>query len=200
MQKIGLTGGIGSGKSMVTSIFAMLGVPVYEADRAAKDLMHSNRLLQDKLKTAFGAELFNGGELNRKYFAGVIFADRDALYQADSIIHPFVLEDYASWCASHAAAVYTLMEAAILFESGAGQLMDSVIAVTSPTDLRIERVMKRDNCTREDVIARMQSQLTEDERTGKATFIITNDDAHLLIPQVLTIHEKISEGMAASRH
>jgi dephospho-CoA kinase len=187
---IGLTGGIGSGKTEVARLFTLLGASVYSADKASKDLLDTNQMLKEKLINAFGDQLYTNEKLNRKYFASIIFSDANSLALANSIIHPFVFENFDYWVTIQPDCSYVIMEAAILFESNARERLSKIITVYSPKELRISRVMKRDNCTREEVLKRMQHQMQEEEKTKLADIVIYNDDEHMLIPQVLELHKQ----------
>ena len=187
MIKIGLTGGIGCGKSEVSKIFHSLGAEVYQADQRSKSLLEENSELKLQLERNFGHKLFQEGKLNRSLFASLIFSDQKQLALANSIIHPFVFSDFREWAVNMAAKKVLVMEAAILFESKADKLTDKTIVVSSPRELRIERVMKRDSVSREDVLAREKFQMPEEEKLKLADYIIYNDEKQLLIPQVLQI-------------
>jgi dephospho-CoA kinase len=156
--RIGITGGIGSGKSLVCSVFKLLGVPVFEADRVAKDLYHSNAEIKNKLTGMFGEGLYSDrGVLNRKLLSSIVFNDREALHKVNEMIHPLVREAFESWIQQQSYC-YVLHEAAILFESGFYKMMDANILVTAPEEIRIRRVMERDHLTKEEVTARMHNQ------------------------------------------
>jgi dephospho-CoA kinase len=187
---IGLTGGIGSGKSEVARLFTLLGAAIYSADEASKYLLDQNSALKERLINAFGDQLYHDYKLNRKAFASLIFNDHNSLSLANSIIHPFVFEDFEKWAQNQPECSYLIMEAAILFESHANEHLNKTITVYTPTELRISRVMKRDGCTREDVYMRMQHQIPDEEKIKMADFVIYNDDQHMLIPQVLELHQQ----------
>jgi len=190
MIKIGITGGIGSGKSTVSSIFELLGIPVYYADIEAKKLMVSSQTIRSKIVELFGTESYQNGELNRKHIASIAFNDVSVLEKLNATVHPVVIDDYKHWVKQQNSP-YTLKEAALLFESGSYLDSDFNILVSSPQELRIERVMKRDNVSREEVLARINKQMLEEEKERLATFIVYNNETELLIAQVLNIHEKI---------
>ena len=195
MLKVGLTGGMGSGKSLVASVFTILGIPVYHADEAAKCIMNTHAELRNSLIEAFGPKVYSQDKIDRALLAEIIFRQDKNLQLANSIIHPFVLKDFIEWTGRFQDQDYVLMEAAILFESHADKLMDKVIVVTSPYELRIERIMKRDNCSRENVTGRMRHQLSEEDRVNRAGIILYNDNSHLIISQVLDIHDKIKKSL-----
>ncbi len=189
MLRIGLTGGIGSGKSTVARIFNVLGIPVYNADDAAKRLMVENDELKNNIIRSFGKESYVNGELNRKYLSAQVFNDSKKIELLNSFVHPATIQDAQQWMEKQNAP-YIIKEAALIFESGSNQFLDYVIGVQSPTELRIERAMKRDNISREQVEARMKLQMDEEEKMKKCDFIIVNDEQQRLIPQVLLLHEK----------
>lgn len=192
MLKVGITGGIGSGKTTVCKIFSTLGIPVYYADSSAKHLMHTDPDLIKRIKLLFGNAAYDGnGQLNRKWIAEKAFQDKNLLEQLNAIVHPAVFQDTLSWFRSHQDKPYTLYEAAIMFESGSYKLMDKMITVFAPKEDRIERTMKRDEISREDVLERIGKQLPEEEKMKRADFIIYNDHSQPLIEQVLTIHQQL---------
>ncbi len=190
MFKVGLTGGIGSGKSTVAKVFEVLGIPVYYADEQAKRLMNEDRALKEKIQELFGAESYADGSLNRKYIAGIIFHDQKKLEQLNALVHPVTINDASNWLQQQTTP-YAVKEAAIIFESGIEKFLDYVIGVYAPAPLRIQRVMERDNISREAVTARMNRQMNEEEKMRLCNFVITNDEQQLLIPQVLALHEKL---------
>jgi dephospho-CoA kinase len=190
MLKIGLTGGIGSGKSTIAKIFSLIGAPIYSADREAKKLLHSDEL-KPKLISLFGTDVLNAeGELDRSEIAKKVFVDKEKLKALNLLIHPLVKKHFDAWVAVQRGK-YIIKEAAILFESGAHEDIDKVIVVTSPEQLKIKRVMQRDGVSEEQVISRMKNQWNENELVKRADFIIQNDEKKLIIPQVIAIHEKI---------
>ena len=190
MLKIGLTGGIGSGKTTVAHIFEVLGIPVYYADDAAKLLMNAEGPLKQRIITHFGAQSYIDGKLNRAYLAKEIFSDTKKTTLINSIIHPATITDANNWMAAQ-TTTYAIKEAALIFEAKVHLHLDAVIGVYAPAALRIKRVMQRDNITEVQVEARMQKQMNEDEKMKRCNYVITNDDAQLLIPQVLEIHKLI---------
>lgn len=193
MLKIGLTGGIGSGKTVVAQIFTQLGVPVYEADAEARILTENNPEIKSALKKKFGTEFFlKDDSLDRSKLAAVVFSDREKLAHLNSIIHPFVLQHFNEWLNQHKESKYIIKAAAILFESGTNEGLDSVIVVIAPEEIRIKRVMERDRTTREEVQKRMRNQWSEDKLIERSDYIITNDDQTLVLPQVIKLHEMLS--------
>lgn len=191
-QRIGITGGIGSGKTTACRLFEFLGIPVYYADDRAKWLMQNDEKLIDQLKTTFGQEVYDQeGQLDRAYLAGIVFNDRAKLEQLNGIVHPAVREDGIRWDAQHQNTPYTLREAALLYESGIYQLLDQIITVTAPEALRIQRVMQRDGVDEAAVKARIDKQWPEEKKVALADFIIHNDGEQSLIRQVYQIHQQL---------
>ncbi|MEI3798445.1 MULTISPECIES: dephospho-CoA kinase [Chitinophaga] len=193
MLKIGITGGIGSGKSTVSRIFELLGVPVYYADDRAKDIMVRDPELATQVKHHFGEEIYNAdGTLNRKLLGNIVFNDKDKLALLNSLVHPATIRDSDNW-AQQQTTPYVLKEAALLFETESFHHLDKVIAVFAPQPLRIHRVMKRDNVTRNEVLARMYKQIDETIKMRLSDYVIHNDEQHMVIPQVLALHKKFLE-------
>jgi dephospho-CoA kinase len=190
MLKIGLTGGIGSGKSTVAKVFETLGIPVYYADDAAKRLMHEDAALQLKIQAQFGEAAYTNGQLNRKYIADIVFTAPEKLELLNSIVHPATLQDAERWMQQQTTP-YAIKEAALIFESGAQEYLDYVIGVYAPTPLRIQRTMQRDGVTREEVIARMDKQIDETIKMRLCDFVVTNNEQELLIPQVVALHQQL---------
>lgn len=190
MLRIGITGGIGSGKTTVSHVFEVLGIPVYYADDAAKRIMNEDDILKDKIQQAFGNEIYRDGRLDRKLLAEIVFNNPEKLSKLNAIVHPATLQDAANWM-QRQTSPYALKEAALIFESGAQEQLDYVIGVTAPAPLRILRTMQRDNITREAVIARMDKQMDEVIKMKLCDFVIVNDEQQKLIPQVLQVHEKL---------
>jgi len=188
--KIGLTGGIGSGKTTVSKIFASLEVPVFNADREAKKLINQNLFIKNKIISTFGKNAFTGEKYNPGFVANSVFNNRELLAELNHIVHPFVMDAFISWSKNQTRVPYLIMEAAVLFESGLQIYFDHTILVRAPEDIRVNRIMKRDKISRENIKARMSMQLAEDEAQKTADYIIINDGVELLIPQVLEIHHK----------
>jgi dephospho-CoA kinase len=189
--KIGLTGGIGSGKSLVCSIFRVLNIPVFEADQEAKLIMDTDLGVIDQLTGVFGPGIYMPtGRLNRSKLAEIIFHNKELLARVNEIVHPAVRKKFSLW-SSQQKAPYVLQEAAILFESGGYTLMDINILVLAPPELRIGRVMKRDRLTKEEITTRMKNQWPDNKKIALANFVIKNDGTEFLIPQILDIHNKI---------
>jgi dephospho-CoA kinase len=192
MKKIGITGGIGSGKTIVARVFEQLGIPVYHADYWAKEIMNTEPLVIERLKDLFGKDIYNSdGKADRKRIAELVFADKNKLNELNSVIHPAVWLHGENWLKQHEDKPYILKEAAILFESGGNKGVDKVIMVSAPKDIRMERVMKRDNFTREEVEVRMANQWPDEKKIILSDFVIVNDGKQLVIPQVLEIHSKL---------
>jgi dephospho-CoA kinase len=199
MIRVGLTGGIGSGKSTVAKIFEVLGIPVYYADDAAKKIMNTDKELKASLIKNFGEQTYHDGKLNRAYLASVVFNDKEKLELLNSLTHPATIRDANKWI-ERQTSPYIIKEAALLFESGASDYMDYVIGVYAPQELRIKRAMQRDHITREGVLQRINRQMDEDAKMKRCDFIITNDEEQLVIPQVLKLHERFETGQVAGKH
>ncbi len=190
MLKIGIAGGIGSGKSVVANILQQMGFPVYDSDSRAKALTQTNADIRQQLTAMFGDNLFKYNILDKKALSQLIFSSDKNLKAVNAIIHPVVVGDFATWTTrQNAAAVF--LESAILMESGLYQKMDKIILVTAPEKLRIDRVMKRSQLSEKEIQQRMQMQKTEETLADKADFVILNDEKHLLIPQVHSILQKL---------
>lgn len=189
MLRIGLTGGLGSGKSTVAHIFEVLGIPVYYADAASKRLMNDDEKVKADIINAFGKEVYPGGKLDRKYLSEIVFKDEKKLELLNSIVHPATLLDAAEWMKKQ-TALYAIKEAALIFESGSNKALDFVIGVESPLPLRLQRAMKRDNITHDQAMARIEKQMDEETKIGLCDFVIINDEQQMVIPQVLYLHQK----------
>lgn len=191
MLKVGITGGIGSGKTFVSKIFESLGVPVYYSDERAKWLMQHDSVLKSKLIALLGENSYKGDTLDRSYIAEKVFSNPTLLKQLNELVHPCVREDFNAFCARQTNAPYILNEAALLVESGSYKQLDLLIVVTCPTEKRIERVMARDNVSREQVLERIKNQRSEEEKISLADFIIHNNDDTSPEKQVSEIHRII---------
>jgi len=187
MLKIGLTGGIGSGKTTVAQVFEKLGVPVFYADIEAKTCMQSDDVLIGQLKAIFGKGIYMGGVLQKSRLANIIFNDEKALKTINNLVHPAVQKSFEKWCANQ-DAYYVLKEAAIIFESGSEKGLDQVICVSAPDKIRMQRVMSRDAIKESQVLERMSQQWKQSRKIELAHFHIVNDEKQLLIPQVLEVH------------
>jgi dephospho-CoA kinase len=188
MLKIGLTGGIGSGKTTVANIFKVLGIPVFNADDVAKKIMEEDTVLIASIKKEFGELSYNKGKLNRKYLAGIVFKDAYKLDLLNSITHPVTIAAAERWMQQQTSP-YAIKEAALMFESAAAAGVDYIIGVYAPITLRINRVMNRDNIAKQEVMDRMNRQINEEIKMKLCDFVIQNDEHQLLIPQVLKLHE-----------
>jgi len=190
MLKIGLTGGIGAGKSTVASIFKVLGVPVFDADATAKNILNTDLVLREQLIAAFGSETYKNGLLDRKYLATLVFNNSEQLAKLNALVHPATIAAMEKWAFGFTDRPYIIKEAALLFEAGTHEGLDYIIGVTAPVELRIARVMQRDHVLREEVLGRMQHQLDDTEKMKRCNFVIDNNETSLVIPQVLTLHEQ----------
>ncbi len=190
MLKIGLTGGIGSGKTTVAQIFTVLSVPVYYADEAAKELMNNSEDLKEQIIQAFGYQSYKEGKLDRAYIANIVFADEKKLDLLNSIVHPATIQDGEDWMKKQKTP-YAIKEAAIIFEARLENNFDYIIGVTAPEALRLQRVVERDRSSEEKVLERMHQQMDEKEKMERCDFVIVNDGVQAVLPQVLAIHESL---------
>lgn len=191
MLKIGITGGIGSGKSTVAKIFELLGIPVYYADAAAKDIMNRDPELKAQVQQHFGADVYDSsGQLDRKRLGNIVFNDQEKLQLLNSLVHPATIRDSEQWSLRQKSP-YVLKEAALLFESESFHYLDKVIGVSAPQPLRILRVMQRDKVSRNEVFARMHKQMDETIKMRLCDYVIYNDEQQMVIPQVLKLHEEL---------
>lgn len=191
MIKVGITGGIGSGKSTVCKVFSALGIPVFEADKVAKELMNTNPVLQKQLENLFGSAVYLPNQtIDRKYLAGIVFNNPSLLEQLNQIVHPAVRNTFNEWCYQQHSP-YIIHEAAILFESGFYKLMDKTITVFANEDERINRVMQRDGASVELIQQRIRNQWNDKQRIELADFVIRNNENDLIVPQILEIDKKI---------
>jgi dephospho-CoA kinase len=191
--QIGITGGIGSGKSMICRILAIFGVPIYEADSRAKALMQSDTELMAAIKTAFGEKAYQDGVLNRKYLAAEVFENTEKLNLLNSLVHPAVERDYEKWYAQYdGKCAYTAKEAALLFESSSYKRLDYIVTIDAPIQVRISRVAKRDTQrTVAEIEAIISKQMSEEQRQSLAHEVILNDEFTPLLPQVIALHKKM---------
>jgi len=187
--KIGITGGIGSGKTFICRLFEALGIPVYNADEEAKRLMNTDIRIKEKLIAQFGEATYKDGLLDRAFLANMVFSDKNKLELLNGIVHPIVIQEAKDW-AERQTTRYSLKEAALLFESGSYKELDYTILVTAPMDIRIQRVIERDGATEQQVQERMNKQLSDEEKLQLADFVIVNDGITPLLPQVWTLHQK----------
>jgi dephospho-CoA kinase len=192
MLKIGITGSIGAGKSTVAGIFKVLGIPVFDADATAKNILNTDSVLREQIAATFGSETYKNGLLDKKYLATLVFNNPDQLAKLNALVHPATIEAANIW-AKHCeeqGSPYILKEAALLFEAGTNVGLDFIIGVTAPVEMRIARVMERDHVTREEVLKRMQHQLDDTEKMKRCNFVIDNNEVSLVIPQVLALHAR----------
>ncbi|MFW6043856.1 MAG: dephospho-CoA kinase [Marinilabiliaceae bacterium] len=192
MHKIGVTGGIGSGKSTVCKIFEVLGIPVYYADDRARALILSDPRIRKGYIELFGEKVYQNGQLNRKLVADRIFSDRALLEKVNRLVHPVVREDFIQW-AVRQDAPYVIEEAAVLLESGGHDLLDFVVVVSAPESLRIQRVAHRDGISEQRIQERIKNQWTDQQRRELADYEVLADDRHLVVPQVLQIHTELKK-------
>jgi dephospho-CoA kinase len=190
MIKVGLTGGIGSGKSTLSKIFRVLGIPVYIADDRAKYLMNTLPELKNQIRKHFGDQSYVDERLNRAYLAGLVFNHSDKLEELNALVHPEVVRDFRNWLLQFEGIPYIVHEAAILFESGVYRMMDYSVCVYAKKELRIQRVVNRDGSSKEMVLQRMARQYTDEQRNSMADFVIDNNENDILIPQILNLHNK----------
>lgn len=196
---VGITGGIGAGKSTIREIFSVLGVPVYDADSRAKTLMTEDAELVRRIKTLFGNASYVDGQLNRVFLAENVFSDPAQLARLNELVHPAVGRDFSDWVARNAWAAYVLKEAALLFETGSYKSLDFTILVQAPESMRVKRVLARDpHRTETQVREIMSRQLSDAQKAGLASEVIANDESDLIIPKVLALHEKLTK-MAAKK-
>ena len=187
---IGLTGGIGSGKSVVAKIFATLGIPVFNADDEAKRIMQTSPEIKSKLIQQFGMDIYNESGLDKEKLASIVFDDPFQLQLLNAIVHPVTIQAAKDWAAKQTSP-YVIKEAALIFESGAADGLLKVIGVTAPLSLRTHRVMQRDGITKEQVDARMRNQISDTIKMRLSDYVIDNNNQHMLIPQVLEIDKAI---------
>ena len=199
MLRVGITGGIGSGKSTVARIFGVVGVPVAFADDEAKRLMNEDPDLRDAIRLHFGDEAYKNGHLDRKYLAGKVFSEPEKLRLLNSLVHPVTIREGRRWMQEQSARhPYAIREAALLFESAAAGELDFIIGVFAPHALRIHRAIQRDHVSREEVLRRMNNQIDEEIKMSLCDAVIRNDDMHPVVPQVLALHNRLLELSATS--
>jgi dephospho-CoA kinase len=187
-KRLGVTGGIGSGKTTVCRIFRVLGVPVFVADTVARDIMENEPEIRAAISLITGKDLYATGILDRKELARIIFNRPELLRKVNGAVPPAVRKRFEEW-ADSAAVPYVIMESAILFEAGADTLVDRVVTISAPVEERISRVMGRNDLTREEVIRRINNQLEDEEREEQSYYVINNSDNEMIIPEILKIHE-----------
>ena len=197
--KVGVTGGIGSGKSGVCKEFKIMGVPIYDSDARAKEIMVKNPTVIYSIKKKFGRNAYlESGMLNRSFLASEVFEDEEKLHDINNIVHPVVAQDFEEWITQHKRSPYVIKEAALLIESGSYMTLDYIVTVTSPKELRINRVLARDRYrTLEEVNSIISRQLSDIIKLEKSQFEIVNDDKSLVIPQILKIHNQMISSIEA---
>lgn len=193
--QIGITGGIGTGKSLVCKVFAQLGVPIYDADSRAKWLMNHADALKEAIRAQFGHEAYsNSGQLNRAYLASIVFGDETQIRQLNALVHPAVAEDYAQWLGTQSSP-YVLKEAALMIESGSYRVLDQLIVVSAPLALRIARIRLRDpQRSEEEILGIISKQMPEEEKLTYAQVVLPNDEQQALLPLILRCHEHWLQG------
>lgn len=190
MLKVGITGGMGSGKSTVCKVFEILGIPVFYADNVAKLIMHTDVLLKQDIIKTFGEKSYSDkGELNRKYISAIVFNNELELKKLNAMVHPAVFRAFDVWVSDQKTVPYVLKEAALLFESDLYKMCDQSVLVKSPKKTKIQRIMNRDNITAEQIKLRMNRQFSDEQTEKLADHILLNDEHHLLIPQILSLHQ-----------
>lgn len=194
MITIGLTGGIGSGKTTVANYFIELGVPVYFADNEAKELMNTSKKIKKKLIAQFGEEAYKDGKLNRAYLAAIVFNDKNKLNIINKIVHPEVVKHFSIWVKQQSQNIkndYVIQENAILFENGSASKFNYIITVTAPVDIRINRILKRDSITKDAILSRMDNQWSDNEKVKLSDFVINNINLIDTKKQVKKLHKKL---------
>lgn len=190
MLKVGITGGIGSGKTQVCQVFETLGIPVFNADTAAKKIMETDNEVVKHITKLLGAEVYINGKINRSWLSSILFQDEKKRTALNAIVHPAVIAFGQEWMNRQQAA-YVLKEAALFFETGSNKEMDYMIGISAPVDLRLKRAMKRDHSDEITIRQKMAAQMDEKEKMMRCQFIILNDDETAIIPQVLSIHQQL---------
>lgn len=191
-MRVGVTGGIGSGKSSVCRVFNTLGIPVFDSDYEARIITENNPIVKSRLSELTGRELFSSGTLDRQLLASLIFNDKKLLEKVNSLIHPMVFDYFHEWVLKQQSP-YVILEAAILFESGADKMVDKTVSVIAPEQERIERVMSRNNLTIEEVTERMRNQLPQKELIARSDYLIMNSEEDMILPSVLKLHSELLE-------
>ena len=199
MYKVGITGGIGSGKSTVCELLAEFGVALYDSDSRAKELMNSNEELKSQLIGCFGQECYTCGVLNRSWLASRVFNSREQMERLNSIVHPAVMRDFVRW-ADEQTGDYVVLESAILFEAGLECYVDATVAVMAPEELRLERAMQRDGATREEILSRMRNQMNDNERIERSTYAILNISLEELSDEVIELHRRLCYDSKSRNH
>ena len=190
MKKIGITGGIGSGKTYVSSVFQSLGIQIFNADIQAKKLMTSSRKLIKLVKEEFGNDIYKDSDLNKEKLASIVFSDSDKLQKLNSLVHPIVKEEFNNWYKKQTSP-YIIKEAAILFESNSHIGLDAVICVSAPLDLRMKRLLNRDDYSEKEIKKRIENQISQEEKQKLSDYIIVNDEKELLLPKIIKIYKEL---------
>ena len=190
MYKVGLTGGIGSGKSSVAKIFRSLGLPVYDTDKEAKVLIEKHPKIRTCYKSLFGDDIYTEMGLNRAKVAKIVFNDSFKLKELEKVVHPIVFKHFVGWCSLQNSNI-VIKENAILFESGGAAFLDDIITISAPLELRVERVMKRDGVSAGDVMARVNKQWSDDKKIALSKYVIYADDTVLVTPQVIALVDEL---------
>lgn len=198
MLKVGITGGIGSGKTIVCQVFHTLGIPVFYADDAAKYLMEHDETLINDIKTLFGSNIYANKTLNRKELSDIVFKDPEKLQQLNALVHPATVLYARDWMEKQQSP-YAIKEAAIFFESGTYVDMDIMIGVSAPLELRIQRAMARSSATRSEILDRISKQMDQDEKMSRCDYVVINDEVQPIIPQVLNLHQILLEKAITTR-
>jgi len=188
--KLGVTGGIGSGKTTVCKVFSVLGIPVFSADDEAKSIQESDRDIQLKINSFAGRDLFPEGKLDRTELARLIFSNKELLEKVNSVVHPAMFRSFGEWVKKQNTP-YSIMDAAILFESGAFRLMDRIVTVVTPIDERIERLVRSKRLSREQINDRIKNQIDDESRITRSDFVIFNSENEMIIPAILGIHKEM---------
>ena len=188
--KLGITGGIGSGKTSVCRVFEVLGIPVFSADREAREIMQKDDVIISGIKSITGKDLYKNGSLDRTELASIIFNNTTILKKVNSLVHPAVFDHFKKWTLMQSTP-YVIMEAAILFESGASEVVDKIATVVAPVEQRVNRVILRNRLSQEQVMERMRNQMDDEERIRKSDFVINNSENDMIIPSILKIHNEI---------
>lgn len=191
MIKVGVTGGLGSGKSVVSEFLKLRGIPVFNSDIEAKKLMNSSAVLRRKIIQLLGESSYDGNQLNRSYVSQAVFGDAELLKKLNAIVHPEVRKAFAQWMSTQKTKIAAI-ESAILFESQLAPLLDKIIVVSAPIDLRIARVRMRDNLPKEEILLRIESQMDDETRECLADFVVKNDSSHAIIPQINQILKELA--------
>lgn len=191
MLKIGITGGIGSGKTTVCRVFELLGIPVFYADNVAKTIMQTDSQLKNEILNVFGTESYSiDGQLNRPYISSIVFKDQSQLNKLNALVHPAVFRAFDRWISEQKEVPYILKEAALLYESESYEMCDLSILVISPESTRISRIKARDHISEEEIMLRMKRQFSDEQKMKLANHILINDENRLLIPQILDLHQQ----------